>query len=585
MKKCVVTLMSFVLVSNVLTAQVPSTSPLIEGTKLLNYEKNKSALAFFKEAFDKNQKDGETIFWYGQALLSIDGAGLPTAENIKKAKELYQSSLQAMGNDPWLLIGSSHIQLLEGANINLIKQNIEVAITTTLVTKGKAKGKPNPEIINAIGRIFSETPTGVGDHRYAIDKINETISAYETIVPSPLNASLFIYKGINFLELGGEFGGDAVTAFTEASNRDPKNAYAYYKIGKIYQSQNNKESFDEYFKKSLDADVNFPLTYFANYLYYADVNTDIAKQNLDSYLKLADKDPALDIFNADYLFRAGQYDASLEKAKALEASIGVAALPRLGVLLAYNYDRKGDSTQAKTYIEQFLKVSPADQIVSADYDLAVKVISRFTGNQVALAALLEKAIAADTIKVNKLKYYKLGYEMLEKAGMYADELKWYINYAALRNMKDEVYYYKMASIALNAKNGPTATIVSKEYIAAFPDKPNGYSFNVKGARLIDTANNTGMLLEAVNTQNQFLLKDITKYKQTIVNNYYTLMDYYSQLKQFDQAIVFCDKVLELIPGEAQTISIKEKFTKNFEIMKKMQGGTKPAADSTSSKKG
>jgi len=495
--------------------------------------------------------------------------------------------LQVAGNDPWLLVGMSHVQLLEGTDVNAVKQNLEVALTSTLLTKGKFKGKPNQDIVNAIGYIHAEIPSNIGDHRYAIDKLKETISAYESVV----NPNLFINLGINYLKSGGENGGEAVTAFQEAISRDPKNAFPYYRTGRVYQTQSNKESFDEYYSKAIAADPTFPPVYFALYSYYADLNTqsatETAKVNLDLFLKYADKDPSLDIFNADYLFRAGQYDASLEKAKALEASIGIAALPRLGVLLAYNYDRKGDSVQAKTYIENFMSKSTADKIVTSDYELAVRIISRFSGNQVALAALLEKAIAADTARVNKLKYYKLGYEMLEKANMYSDELKWYANYSALRGIKDEVYYYKTASIAANAKEGATAKAISMEYITAFPDKPNGYSFNVKAARLLDTANNLGILFEAATLQNQFLSKDITKNKQAMVNNFYTMMGYYNETKAYEQAIAMCDKVLELIPAEPQTLKIKESLTKNWEIIKKMQSGgnQKAATDTTQIKKG
>lgn len=583
MKKLVLLTVSVVLALTSVNAQVVPVSPLAEGVKLLNYEKNKSALVFFKEALDKNPTNTENIFWYGESVLAEQGSGMPSDTTIKKAKAIFQQALQANGNDAWLLVGMSHIQLLEGADANAVKQNLEVAITTSMVTKGKFKGKPNLDIVNAIGYIYAESPSNIGDHKYAIDKLKETISAYETLV-SP---NLFINLGINYLKVGGENGGEAVTAFQEAINRDPKNAFPYYRIGRVYQTQNNKESFDEYYSKAIAADATFPPVYFALYSYYADINTENAKVNLDLFLKYADKDPSLDIFNADYLFRAGQYDASLEKAKALETSIGIPALPRLGVLLAYNYDRKGDSIQAKNYIENFISKSPADKIVASDYELAVKIISRFSGNQVALASLLEKAIAVDTSKANKLKYYKLGYEMFEKANMYTDELKWYANYSALRGVKDEVYYYKTASIAVNAKDGATGKAISMEYITAFPDKPNGYSFNVKSAKLLDTANNLGVLFEAATLQNQFLSKDIAKNKQAMVNNFYTMMGYYNETKAYEQAIAMCDKVLELIPGEAQTLKIKESLTKNWEIIKKMQsGGTqKAAADSTQIKKG
>jgi len=583
MKKLVVLIMAVSFTLTVVNAQVP-VSPLNEGLKLLRYEKNKSALAFFKDAYEKNAKDPETIFWYGQAIISQNGAGTPDQAFVQATKELYQKAATELGNNAWILVGTAHVQLLEAgekADVNAIKQTLEVAITTTLNTKGKFKGKPSQDIVNAIGYIHSEVPANVGDHQYAINKLKETISAYEG---APVLPSIYVNLGINFLKLGGENGGEAVTAFLEAISKDPLNAYPYYRIGKVYQTQNNLESFDEYFKKSLAADAKFAPTYFALYQYYADKNTETAKSNLDLFLQYADKDPALDIFNADYLFRAGQYDASLAKVKEMEASIGIQALPRIGVLLAYNYDRKGDSVQAKTYIEQFITTSTADKVLNTDYELAVKVLSKFSGNEPVLSGLLEKAIAADTAKANQMKYYKLGADMFEKSNMYVDALKWNTNYFNLRGIKDELYYYKLSSVAYNAKDGLATTEIAKQYIAAFPDRQNGYSFNVKGAQLIDTANKLGIVFQAATVQNEFMLKDPIKYKQGLVNTYYLMMGYYNEMKDLEKAIGMCDKVLELMPGEAQTVKIKESLVKNWEILKKMQGNQKPAPDAPTENK-
>jgi tetratricopeptide (TPR) repeat protein len=588
MKKLVFLFVGFAF-STALMAQV-APSPLAEGVKFLNYEKNKTALNFFKEAFDKNPGDGETTFWYGQAMLAQNYNGISTTESIQNAKDLFQKSLQAKGNDPWLLIGMSHIQSLEGADVNAVKQNLEVAITSTLNTKGKYKGKPNQDIINAIGYVFAELPISIGDHKYAIDKLKETISAYDVV-----NSSLYINLGINYLKLGGgENGGDAVTAFQNAINADPKNAYAFYRIGKVYQTQNNKESLDEYFNKAIAADPAIAPVYFSLYTYYAEVSTVIAKTNLDLFLQYADKDPIFEYFSADYLFRSGQFDQSLEKAKAMEAAGSLSIFPGLAVLLAKNYDKKGDTVLARSYIEPYITNTTPDKLINTDYEIAVKILSKFSGSQATLAVILEKAIAADTAKVNKLKYYKLGYEMLEKNNMYTDELKWYANYSALRGVKDEVYYYKTTSIAINAKEGAIASTTAKEYIAAFPEKPNGYSMNVRAARLLDTANNLGILFEAVNVQNEFLLKDLTKNKQALINNYYTLIGYYNETKSYENAVLMCDKVLEIVPEDPTTLQAKGMFIKNIDIIKKMQnskGGVpappleKPAADTTQIKKG
>ncbi len=567
-----------------LRAQV-APSPLAEGVKFLNYEKNKSALDFFKSALDKNPSDPETTFWYGQALLAQNYNGIPTTESIQKAKALFQQALQAKGNDAWLLVGMAHIQYLEGGDAALIKNNLELAITSSKIEKGRNKGKNSPEIINAIGRVFSELPVQIGDHHYAIDKLKELISTHDELT---INPNLYMNLGINYLKLGGENGGEAVSAFTKAIDRDAKNAYAYYRIGKVYQSQNNKEIFEDNYNKAVAIDPSIAPVYVSLYTYYASIDTSKARKNLDLFLQNADKDPAFDYLYADYLFQVAQYDASLAKAKNLEASIGVTTYPRIAVLLAYNYDRKGDSVLAKSYIEQFINSTPADKILPNDYNLAVKVISKFPGTQASVASILEKAIAADpTNKNNNLKLYKLGYEMFEKSNMYSDAAKWYASYSVLRGIKDETYYYKTASISINAKDGATAAAVAKEYITAFPDKSNGYLYNVKAAKLLDTANSLGILFEAVNLQNTYLLKDAEKNKQALINNYYTLIGYYNETKAYDNAVLMCDKVLELVPNDPTTLQIKGQLAKNLEILKKMQAGkpvAKPAVEDTAAPK-
>jgi len=586
MKKLVLLMMSVAFLATGLKAQV-APSPLAEGMKLLNYEKNKSALDFFKSALDKNPNDPETTFWYGQALLAQNYNGVPTPEFIQKTKTLYQQALQAKGNDAWLLVGMAHIQSLEGADAALVKNNLELAITTSKVEKGRNKGKNNADIINAIGRVYAELPMNVGDHRFAIDKLKEVISSYEE---ATINPNLYLNLGINYLKLGGENGGEAVSAFSKAIDRDAKNAYAYYRIGKIYQSQSNKEVFEENYDKAVAIDPSISPVYVSLYTYYASIDTTKARKNLDLFLQYADKDPAFDYLYADYLFQVAQYDASLAKAKSLEAAIGVETYPRIAVLLAYNYDRKGDSVSAKKYIEQFINNNPTDKVLPNDYVLAVKVMSKFSGNEAAVASILEKAIAAEpNNKANAQKLYKLGYEMFEKASLYSDAAKWYAKYSAVRGVKDETYYYKTASIAINAKDGATAAATAKEYITAFPDRQNGYLYNVKAARLLDTANNLGILFEAINLQNTFLVKDTEKNKQALINNYYTLIGYYNETKAYENAVLMCDKVLELVPNDPTTTQAKAQFAKNIEILKKMGDGKgaklapeKPASDSTKS---
>ena len=54
MKKLVLLSVSVVFALSSMHAQVVPVSPFAEGVKLLNYEKNKSALAFFKSSFSSS---------------------------------------------------------------------------------------------------------------------------------------------------------------------------------------------------------------------------------------------------------------------------------------------------------------------------------------------------------------------------------------------------------------------------------------------------------------------------------------------------------------------------------------------------
>jgi Flp pilus assembly protein TadD len=544
-------------------------SPLAEGIKLLNYEKNKSALAFFKNAVANNPSDPETIFWYGQSILAQNYNGIATDSAINDAKNVYQQALKSKGNDPWLLVGMAHIQYLQREAPELVRNNLELAITSSKIEKGKNKSRNNPDIINAIGRVFAELPSNVGDHHYAIEKIKDLISMYEG---QPLSPNLYINLGINYLKLGGENGGEAVTAFSKAAELDPKNAYPYYRIGKIYQSQSSKAGIEEFYTKALAIDQAIAPVYISYYNFYSNSDTAMARKNLDLFVKYADNDPSFEYLYADYLFQVGQYDASLAKALSLKNAIGIETFPRIAVLLAYNYDRKGDSISSRSFIEPFINNTSSDKLLPQDYELAIKVISKFPATQMAVASIIEKSIAANPKDVKgNLILLKSGFEMFEKSNMYSDACKWFAKFAVVYGKKDEYYYYKTASLALNANDAIAADSASKAFIAAFPEKPMGYVFNIRASVLLDSANTRGLKFEAINLQNQYFLKDTAANKQKLIENYSTMLNFYYEKKDYEKAVLMCDEILKYAPGDANTTKYRDMFQKQVDYLKRNPG--------------
>ena len=506
MKKTVALMFTAMLAAQCLMAQLP------EGIKYLNYEKNKSAKDAFQKAFDANPKDPQAIYWLGQAILAKEGSE-PSRNDIQAAKSFYQKALLDIGSDPWLLVGMGHVEILEKGDMNSVKQKFEQAITATIETKGKNKGKPNPAILNAIGRANAEVGSNQGDHPYAVDKLKQAAAIDLT------NPDIMINLGVNYLKMGGENGGEAVKAYQEAINRDPKNAYAMYRIGKIYQSQNNKDLFEINFNNSIIADPAFPLSYYAYYQYYADKDVNKAKEYLDKFVATADKDPRNDYFLADYLFRAAKYNESIAKAKELEAEVGFHTLPRLSILYAYNYDRLGDSVQAKTNIEKFFANAPIEKMEPGDYELAVKVLSKFRGSETQAVAYIEKALSNDTSKANKLSYMGQAADMFGKAKMYPEQLQWLQKQIALKGSMSEADYYKLTSTALNAKDYPQTITLAKTYMSAYPDKPQPYSFFKRASMAADPDTTNGIAIAGFTyIDSVYTSINKEKYKMDILRN-------------------------------------------------------------------
>lgn len=579
MKKTVSLIVTALLAVQCLMAQVA------EGVKFLNYEKYKSARETLKKAYEANTKDPQTIYWYGQSLIAAEAGGL-TKDMINAAKDVYQKGLQEIGSDAWLLVGMGHLEILEGGDINAAKQKFEQAITATTATRGRNKGKADPGILNAIGRANADGGSKLGDPSYGIEKLKLAAATDLT------NPDIFINMGISYLKLGGENGGEAVKAYQEAITRDPKNAKAMYRIGRIYQSQNNKELFEQFYGNAIAADPTFPPVYYVLYDYYADKDVPRAKEYLDKYVANADKDPNTDMFVADYLFRAGKYNESLEKARQIEAEVGgIDKFPKLNIVYAYNYDRTNDSVKAKEAIEKFFATADPATITTSQCELATKIYARFPGSEEKAVAYIEKAMTIDTLKNSKIAYMGKAAEIYGKAGKYREQLNWLQKQIDLKGgVMGEYEYYQFTNTAFAGKDYPLTIELGKKYLAAFPDKPQPYSFLRRAAFASDPDTLTGAAIPVLDYLDSFYMKDKEKNKKTIFFNlYYRLKYYVDKAKELEKGLAVTEQMLALYPdaGEENKFALDTKaaIVEGIKAKEKQGNSGKTTSGNTSNSSG
>ncbi|MBS1578489.1 MAG: tetratricopeptide repeat protein [Bacteroidetes bacterium] len=544
---------TLLLVGAVVAVTVSLGQSLTDGIKMLNSQfKVNSTREVFKKLYDANPKDPQTIYWYGQSLIA--GFEVKPAD-VATAKAVYQKALTDGVNEPLIWVGLGHIEILQDGDLNSAKQKFEQAITATTETRGRNKGKPNANILDAIGRANADGSSKQGDPNYGIEKLKQAAAIDLT------NADIEINLGICYLKLGGEYGGEAVKAFQEAIARDPKNALAMYRIGKIYVSQNNPDVFNKYFNEAIAANPSFPDTYLALFEYYKLIDVNIAKENLDKFIVNADKDPHNDLLLADYLYRARRYNESLVKTKEIEAATINNPIPRLNMLYALNYEKLGDTAQAKTYLEKFFANAPANDIKPTDYEFAVLVFSKFPGNEKVTVGYLEKAIETDSVKANRINYAEHAARILGRAKLYAYQLKWYQKIAEWKGTLTESDYLNLTYTAYNAADYVQTINYADKYIAAYPDRSNGYLFKVRAAKALDTTTNPGIAIAALEQQNEYLMKDVEKNRKAIFFNlYYELVYFGEKAKDYAKGIEICDKMIALYPnaGEENTFVVQQK---------------------------
>ena len=520
MKKTILSVFSLISICAAVTAQ-----NLNDGIKFLNYERYTSAKQVFKKLVADNPKDAQANYWLGQAYIG--------AKQIDSAKIIYQAALTAGVNDPWIWIGSAEVDVLQGGDINAAKQKFEQAITATTTTKGRNKG-PNADILNAVGRAMAAGSSTQGDPNYGIDKLKQAAAI------DPKNPDIDINLGLCYLKLGGDHGGEAFEAFRTATTIDPTYAKGFYRIGRVYESQRNKESLDEWYSKAIAADATFAPVYLAYFNYYKEKDVNAAKEYLDKYVANADKDCETDYFVGDYLFRAGKYQESLQQAKSMESG-GCANYPRINVLYAYDYDRLGDSVQAMSYLQKYFAASDTSDILPQDYAFAGSVFAKFPNMGDSAASYLQKAIAEDTVKANRADYLNSAVSIASNTKNYGMLLNLI---GSMKNMTgdtlSELQYFNISKGIADAAEADTAGVydsskymmgdsVIKSYVHMYPNKPQPYSFLVRYAKYSDKDSTKGLAVPAIMMQNEHLTQDTAvDAKKTMFTNDVYLLIYYAQ---------------------------------------------------------
>lgn len=557
----------------VLTAVSFATAQKLEdGVKALYYQKYSDAEKILQALVTKDAEEGQNVYWLGQVYLDntygeTDGVG--------KALALYQK--YAASNNPWIAVGLGEIDYINH-NKEAAEQKFQKALDAADKFRGRHKDEEKAALMTAIGRASVYGNRDIGNPAFAIPILQKAMDL-DKENPNPA-----LYLGMNFLKLGGDQGGNAFVAFNNAILRDPTFAAAYYRMGRIFHSQNNFEVMDDWYKKGIAADPAYAPIYLDYFDYFKNNDFNKAKEYLDKYVTNSDGGCGVQYFQADYLFRSGNYQESINKGKEMEAG-ACASYPHLPLLLAVNYHRLGDTAQAVTYAKKFFStVSPAN-ILPDDYAFGGFIYKDVPEMADSAIKYLKIAYNLDTIQAEKDVYADSIAYALEKANKPIEKYKWLRELYDAKDSTQDGYNtalfnvgYSALQVATNTDSTyfPVADSMFTTYKSKYPDQVYGYMYLVRTKLASkDTAAAIPEMLQYID----FMKKDTAKYKAQLLNQYSFLANYYVNTKgDYPNGLKMFEAISALEPTNAEA----KQYADQIRTYLEKHGGESPAASDSSS---
>lgn len=451
--------------------------------------------------------------------------------------------------------------------------NISGTVRVKFATQGEAAGMQAAKALVDMGK-----KKDFIQKRYAADAINyskggdkqQAVNWYTEVLEKMSTPELLIAAGDAYLQIQGG-GGQAMTNYEKAVEKDPKNSLAFSRIGKLMYNAKNYEVALENWKKANEADPTNPLPYYdmANaYTYVGQYK--VAKENIEKYIQYSDKSTEDLVRRAEILFLAKEYDEAIAQINDLKAK--GKDQPNFYGILGYSYLENKDSVAGIKALEN-LRVYFAKQDPKKLYTLDYLTIGRaYLRNSLgdSANAAFTKALQMDSTG-NKIATYRDIAESFRTNRDWLNAGKWYdkiyADYAAEATANDYFwggYSYYLGSTGKGVDT--TALLMKADAIYAtmiqkFAEQPSGYYWRGRVNASMDSEGEKGL---AKPYFEQWLAMDVEGAKKSdkdLQFAYQYLTAYYYNKQDKENANKYADLVLSIDANNAFAKQVKDLLKK------------------------
>jgi tetratricopeptide (TPR) repeat protein len=514
--------------------------------KLTRAERFEDASAAFKALLQKNLKDGDIYYYYGENFLQeyySDTINNSSKELSDSAQVLFSRGTIADPANPLNYVGLGQIALML-RDMSKAQQNFSRAISLlpskankTIVMAPEKQATVYIKLANAYIRAgINDTAVVFGSLRMAEKFDNK-------------NYDLYIVRGDAYIFLLND-GSKAILNYNTAQSLNPKSPFAKLRVGQLWMRARNYKDALTYYQEVVKIDSSFAPAYRElGYLLSRANRNDEAEQNYKKFLRLSGGNTTARIQYVNTLIELKNYTEAINQLnEVLRTDTSNNDLNRA---LAYSYFETGQYDKGLIYSKKFFNRAKPDKIRATDYSYLGRLFAKTKQDSLAHENLL-KAFQMDTSRS----------ELLSEAAMSMIKLKKYDKAIEVYNQKISLKnavpydYYNLGKVYYNTKSWGKVDTTLMYYSTLMPEHVQGYLWRARALVNIDTTSKLGLAKPVYEVM-------IEKAKTDTVKNAKELMEAYSYLAYYNlvqfkdtkdqqfglKSIDYCNKVLAIQPPD------------------------------------
>ncbi|MFM7709628.1 MAG: tetratricopeptide repeat protein [Ferruginibacter sp.] len=518
-----------------------SAQTLEQGNKFLYYERFKSAKSVFVDLLKKEPNNEQAIYGYALSCILPDEH---SPKDLEDAKTFLQTKLRENAGNALITVAIAHVELLQG-QISDARAHFEMAIN--------AGGAKSIAVLNAVGFANSNPDTKNGDAQYAIDKLTAARQLKKFNDPSVL-----VNLGDAYRKIGD--GGKAVVAYRDALSIDPSYARAYFRIGKLYQTQGRgqQDLIMENYNKTIEVDKQFAPVYAALFNYYYDIDINKAAEYFDVWTGFTDQDSKFCYYKASFKLVQGFFQDAIAKAdECLRESEGN-FYPGIPGLKAVAFSRLRDSLNAVRFYSDYFKLQNPEKLTAGDYLDYGRNLIRLNPEDSSAIVYFNQALAMDFARV-KDSMFRSAKEMVARK-KYKTAADLYATVGRNRKTPEKSDWINAGNMYFYANQYQASADCFKGLIDQNPEEITYYESITRAYKKIDSTGSQGLIVPYYIKYIELAEKeiDLEKIKDKLVGAYSFMMEYaYFVAKDQKQALMYVDKAIARDPSNKALISNRD----------------------------